>query len=194
MTRLEQQINFILEMDKEKEIIRQTYLADGSRRENDAEHAWHLALMCLVLQEYANEPVDLLRTMSMLLVHDLVEVDAGDTYAYDEQGNATKKERERTASERIFALLPEEQGAFLRGLWEEFEAGETPEAKFANALDKIQPALLNDASGGIAWLNHGIRKEQILQRNRRTPEGSSVLWDYTREVIEKNVKMGRIQE
>lgn len=194
MTRLEQQINFILEMDKEKEIIRQTYLADGSRRENDAEHAWHLALMCLVLHEYANEPVDLLRTMSMLLVHDLVEVDAGDTYAYDEQGNATKKEREQAAAERIFTLLPEEQGTFLRGLWEEFEAGETPEAKFANALDKIQPALLNDASGLKDWAGHKVSKEQILQRNRRTPEGSSVLWDYTREVIEKNVKMGRIQE
>jgi putative hydrolase of HD superfamily len=194
MTRLEQQMAFILEMDQEKEILRQTFLADGSRREGDAEHAWHLALMCLLLHEYANEPIDVLHTMSMVLIHDLIEIDAGDTYAYDEKGNETKRERELAAAERIFRILPEDQGVFLRGLWDEFEAGETPEARFANALDKVQPVLLNDASGGKAWVSHGVGRDQILARNAHTPEGSQVLWEYAREIIDKNVELGRIRE
>ncbi len=194
MTRLEQQMNFILEMDKEKGITRQTYLADRSRQENDAEHAWHLALMCLLLQEYANEPIDVLRTMSMVLVHDVVEIDAGDTYAYDAAGNATKRERELQAADRIFRLLPEDQAVKMRALWDEFEAGETPEAKFANALDKIQPVMLNDASDGRAWEDHEVHRDQILVRNRRTPEGSAVLWEYAKALIDCNVELGRIKE
>lgn len=194
MTRLEEQMNFILEMDKEKQIFRQTYLADGTRRENDAEHAWHLALMCLLLHEYAEEPIDVLRTMSMVLIHDVVEIDAGDTYAYDAKGNETKRERELAAAERIFRLLPEDQAGYLRGLWDEFEAAKTPEARFANTLDKIQPVMLNDASGGIAWENHGVARSQILERNARTHEGSEILWEYTRQIIEKNVKLGKVKE
>lgn len=193
MDRLEQQLSFLLEIDKQKEIIRQTYLADGSRKETDAEHAWHIAVMCMILSEYANEPIDVARTVMMLLLHDVIEIDAGDTYAYDEAGNATKKERELKGAERIYGLLPEDQRAYFRGLWDEFEAMETPEAKFANAMDKIQPVLLTDRAGGKSWTEHGVRQEQILKRNERTHEGSEVLWDYIRNIIEKNTEGGFIR-
>lgn len=193
MERLKQQLSFLMEIDRQKEIIRQTYLSDGSRKETDAEHAWHLAMMCVILSEYANEPVDVPRTVMMLLVHDLVEIDAGDTYAYDAAGNATKRQREEKAAERIYGLLPKEQGSMLRELWEEFEAMETPEAKFANALDKIQPVLLTDQAQGKSWREHQIKESQIMQRNARTHEGSEVLWDYIRDVIEKNVDAGFIR-
>lgn len=143
MTRLEQQMNFIQEIDKMKKIGRQTYLSDASRKENDAEHSWHLAMMCLILNEYANEEVDLLRTMSMVLIHDIIEIDAGDTYAYDEVGNKTKREREEKAAERIFRLLPEDQANYIRELWDEFEEARTKEAMFAHTLDKVQPTMLN---------------------------------------------------
>lgn len=193
MDRLKQQLSFIMEIDKQKEIIRQTYLADGSRKETDAEHAWHMAIMCFLLSEYANEPIDVAKTVMMLLTHDLVEIDAGDTYAYDVQGNATKRDRELRAADRIYGLLPKDQGDYLRALWDEFEAMETPEAKFANTLDKIQPVLLNDHSKGKSWLEHGVRKEQILGRNARTHEGSEVLWSYIRDIIEKNIEDGFIR-
>lgn len=182
-----------MEADRQKEIIRQTYLADGSRKETDAEHAWHLALMCMVLSEYANEPIDVARTVMMLLVHDLVEIDAGDTYAYDREGNATKRQREEKAAERIYGLLPKEQGDSLRALWEEFEAMETPEAKFANTLDKIQPVLLTDQAQGKSWREHQVRISQIMERNARTREGSEVLWNYIRGVLEKNADAGFIR-
>lgn len=182
-----------MEVDRQKEIIRQTYLADGSRKETDAEHAWHLALMCMVLSEYANEPIDVAKTVMMLLVHDLVEIDAGDTYAYDREGNATKRQREEKAAERIYGLLPKEQGDSLRALWEEFEAMETPEAKFANTLDKIQPVLLTDQAQGKSWREHQVRLRQIMERNARTHEGSEVLWDYIRGVLEKNTDAGFIR-
>lgn len=182
-----------MEVDRQKEIIRQTYLADGSRKETDAEHAWHLALMCMVLSEYANEPIDVAKTVMMLLVHDLVEIDAGDTYAYDREGNATKRQREEKAAERIYGLLPKEQGNLMRALWEEFEAMETPEAKFANTLDKIQPVLLTDQAQGKSWREHQVRLRQILERNARTHEGSEVLWDYIRGVLEKNTDAGFIR-
>lgn len=191
--RLEQQMRFILEADKSKEIVRQTYLADGSRKENDAEHSWHLALMCAILSEYANEKIDVGRTMAMVLVHDLVEIDAGDTYAYDEAGNADKRQRELAAAERIFRLLPEDQAVWMRGLWDEFEEGTTPEAKFANTLDKIQPVLLNDASGGRSWREHQVEEARILARNVHTPEGSKILWEYARGRIQKNVENGNIR-
>ncbi len=192
MDRLEKQLAFLLEIDRQKEIIRQTYLADGSRRESDAEHAWHLAVMCMLLSEYANDAIDVARTMKMLLVHDLVEIDAGDTYAYDVKGNETKGAREQKAADRIFGMLPEDQGAELRGLWDEFEAMETPEAKFANALDKIQPVLLTDQAQGKSWREHGVRKSQIMGRNERTHEGSEILWERIRQIIEKNVEAGFI--
>ena len=192
--RLKKQLAFILEADKSKQIFRQTYVSDGTRKENDAEHAWHLALMCVLLREYANEPVDLAKTMAMVLVHDLVEIDAGDTYAYDEAGNSTKRERELKAADRIFSLLPEDQGAYLRGLWEEFERADTPEARFALSLDKIQPVLLNDATGGRAWEEHGVRLSQILERNRKTPEGAKALWRYTEGLLRKNVSEGHIRD
>ncbi len=194
MDTLERQIRFLLELDKQKEIGRQTYLADGSRKEGDAEHAWHMAIMAFVLADYANEKIDVLKTIKMALLHDVVEIDAGDTYAYDTEGNKTKREREERAAERIYGMLPEEQQEEYRALWEEFEAMETPEAKFANALDRVQPMLLNDASDGKSWREHGIRKEQVLNRNGRTKEGSEALWDYVLGLVEKNVKKGNIAE
>lgn len=193
MDRLEQQISFLMEIDKQKEIIRQTYLADGSRKETDAEHAWHIAVMCMILHEYANESIDVTRTMMMLLTHDLVEIDAGDTYAYDTAGNATKKDRETAAADRIYGLLPEDQQKFLRELWDEFEAVDTPESRFANALDKIQPVLLTDQASGKSWKEHGVRKDQIMNRNARTHEGSETLWNYIREIIERSVDAGFIR-
>ncbi|MBR1759414.1 MAG: HD domain-containing protein [Lachnospiraceae bacterium] len=192
MTRLEKQMQFIRELDKVKEITRQTYLADGSRKENDAEHSWHLAVMAALLAEYANEPIDVGHTMLMVLLHDVIEIDAGDTYAYDAAGNETKRARELVAADRIYALLPEDQAAYCRALWDEFEANETAEAKFANTLDKVQPVLLNDASGGISWKEHGVAKEQIIRRNAHTPEGSEELWAYAKGLIEKNVEKGNI--
>lgn len=193
MDRLEQQLSFLLELDKQKEIIRQTYLADGSRKETDAEHAWHMAIMCMVLSEYANEPIDVAKTVMMLLTHDLVEIDAGDTYAYDVEGNATKQERELKAADRIYGMLPSDQRDYLRGLWDEFEAMETPEAKFANTLDKIQPVLLTDQAKGKSWKEHGVRESQIMGRNKRTHEGSELLWSYVKELIQKNVEAGFIR-
>lgn len=192
--RLERQLRFILEADKSKQVFRQTYLSDGKRKENDAEHSWHLALMCALMSEYANEPIDTLRTMTMVLIHDIIEIDAGDTYAYDEAGNATKREREVKAADRIFSLLPADQAAYFRELWEEFEAAETPEAKFALTLDKVQPVLLNDATDGRAWEEHEVRISQILKRNERTPEGSEALWEHAKRLIEKNTKLGRIRD
>lgn len=180
MERLDQQFAFLREIDREKKIVRQTYLADGSRKEGDAEHAWHLAIMTLLLSEYANEKIDVLKTVSMVLIHDLVEIDAGDTYAYDAAGAQTQRERELKAAERIFGLLPEDQGKKMRMLWDEFEGRETPEAKFARTMDCVQPTMLNDASKGKSWLEHGVHLGQVLGRNARTAEGSEVLWDYAR--------------
>lgn len=194
MTRLEQQLSFILELDKLKQIGRQTYLADGSRKENDAEHSWHLALMAFILAEYANEPVDVCKTMKMVMLHDVIEIDAGDTYAYDSEGNATKRERELQAAERLYRLLPEDQAAEYRSLWDEFEAMETPEAKFANTLDKVQPLLLNHASGGRSWREHGVKESQVRKRNARTAEGSDTLWEHASALIEANIRNGNLSK
>lgn len=190
--RLKQQIDFVLEVDKVKNIFRQTYLADGKRKENDAEHSWHLALMAVLLKEYANVDVDLSKVVPMVLVHDLVEIGAGDTYAYDEKAAATQEERERAAAEQVFGLLPKDQYQWLKGLWEEFEAYETPEAKFAHTLDNCQPLLLNDATDGISWEEHRVKKSQIYKRNRMTMEGSRVIWEYMETLIDKHVKKGHI--
>ncbi|MEE0419664.1 MAG: HD domain-containing protein [Lachnospiraceae bacterium] len=194
MDRLKQQMDFILEVDKLKNIGRQTYLSSGERKENDAEHSWHLALMCTLLAEHANRKIDVLRTMTMVLIHDIVEIDAGDTYAYDAQGNASKREREVRAAERIFHLLPDDQAAYMRELWEEFEEGETAEAKFALTLDKVQPVMLNAASGGKSWREHEVGLPQILKRNERTPEGSEAVWQYAKGLICENVEKGNIKE
>lgn len=193
MSRLEQQMKFILELDKLKYIQRQTYVADASKKENDAEHSWHMALMCILLSEYANEPIDKLKVITMILIHDAVEIDAGDTYAYDEATNATKRERELIAAERIFKLLPEDQAAELRALWDEFEENVTPEAKFAHTLDNLQPIMLNDATGGRAWREHEVRLSQIEKRNQKTAEGSEVLWDYAKSLVMKNVEIGNVK-
>ena len=192
--RLEKQIRFIVEADKVKNIFRQTYLADGERKENDAEHSWHLAMMAVLLQEHMKEKADLAKVMTMVLIHDLVEIDAGDTYAYDEKGARTKREREVKAADRIFGLLPEDQGAYFRELWEEFEAYETPEAKFAHPLDNFQPLLLNDASGGKSWKEHGVHRAQPMKRNERIPETSETVWEKMLEIFDKHVECGNLLE
>lgn len=191
--RLSRQFEFILEADKEKSVLRRTLHSDGETRENDAEHAWHMALMCILLSEYANDEIDVLKTISMILVHDVVEIDAGDTYAYDAQGTLTQRDREEKAADRLYGILPPDQGAKLRALWEEFEEGKTPEARFARTLDNVQPAMLNSATDGKMWLKNGIKLSQILNRNKNTAGGSAVLWDYSyNNFIRPNVEKGRI--
>ena len=192
--RLKKQMDFIRETDREKSVFRQTWLSDGSRKENDAEHSWHLALMAMLLSEYANESVNTEHVMAMVLIHDLVEIDAGDTYAYDEEGNKTKREREVRVAQRLFSILPKDQGEKLRALWEEFEEAKTPEAKFTNTLDKCQPILLNDASGGKSWHEHTVYESQIMKRNEKTPEGSETLWAYFKKILEKNIANGNIKK
>ena len=192
--RLEQQIRFIVEVDKVKNIIRQTYLADGKRKENDAEHSWHLALMAVLLKEHINEDVDLTKVMIMVLIHDLVEIDAGDTYAYDTEGAKTKQERETKAADRIFGLLPSNQGMYFRELWEEFEAYETAEAKYAHLLDNFQPILLNDASGGKSWAVHGVHRAQTGKRNEGIAETSRIVWEKMQEIFDRHVEEGNLKE
>lgn len=192
MNRLEQQLQFILEIDKVKKIIRQTPLSDASRKENDAEHSWHIALMAYLLQEYVEEPVEVSKVMLMVLIHDLVEIDAGDTYAYDEEGAKTKDERERKAADHIFGMLPEDQGMYLKALWEEFEAYETAEAKYAHLLDNFQPLLLNDAAGGISWTEHQVKKSQIYKRNEKVEETSATIWKCMQDKIDKHIQEGHV--
>ena len=193
MERLKKQMEFIIEVDKLKDIIRQTNLTNGERKENDAEHSWHLALMAVFLSEYAKEPVDVLQVIKMVLIHDLVEIDAGDTYLYDEAGNGTKAAREQKAAERIFNILPGDQAEELFKLWQEFEDRKTPESKFANTLDRIQPVLLNDATEGRAWREHDVCIDQIMSKNEYTSQGSDVLWAYIQDVFEKNIENGNIK-
>ena len=192
--RLQKQIAFIKEIDKVKNIFRQTYLADGTRKENDAEHSWHIALMVVLLKEYVSEDVDVAKVMTMVLIHDLVEIDAGDTYAYDSEGAKSKREREVKAADRIFGILPADQGMYVRELWEEFEAYETPDAKYAHLLDNFQPLLLNDASGGRSWNEHGVHKSQIYKRNEKVQETSEEIWNTIQEVVESHIAKGNIIE
>ena len=192
MERLKKQLDFILEVDKVKNIVRQTYLSDGKRKENDAEHSWHLALMAVLLKEYSNEEVKLERVIPMVLIHDLVEIDAGDTYAFDEVGKMTQSSREREAADRIFGMLPDDQGQRFRLLWEEFEAYETPEARFAHMLDNCQPMFLNDATNGRSWEEHHVKKSQIYSRNSKTGEGSEIIWKYMQGIVEKHISLGHI--
>ena len=194
MDELDRIFDFILEIDKEKFIGRQNYLSDGNRKENDAEHAWHMAVMTLLLSGYANEKIDVLKTVAMLLIHDLVEIDAGDTYAYDENAKATKAERELKCADRIFGILPDKHGKYLRSLWEEFEACETPEAKFAYTMDHIQPLMLNSATDGKSWKEHGIKAEQVMKRNEHTAEGSEELWKYAyKRFVVPNIERGNLK-
>lgn len=193
--RIDKQIQFCLEIDKEKQIGRQTFITGASRKENDAEHAWHMAIMTLILQEYANEDIDVLKTISMLLIHDLVEVYAGDTFAYDEEGKKTQKAREDAAADKLYGLLPEDQGKKLRELWDEFEEWSTQEAKFAHTMDNFQPVMLNDATDGRLWKENQVHISQILKRNEKTKEGSRDLWDYEWEhFIEPHVESGDIKK
>ena len=192
--RFEKQVAFILEADKEKNILRQTHLSGHGRQENDAEHAWHMAMMIYLLKEYANEPIDLAKTMMMALIHDIVEIDAGDTYAYDAAAMETQAERERLAAERIFGLLPDDQRDELRGLFEEFEAGETAEAKFARTMDNMQPLLLNNSNDGGDWRAHQVTRTQIMKRHARNQLGSEVIGAYTKELIEENIRKGNIRD
>lgn len=189
--RLGAQLAFLVEIDRLKLIERRSYLADGSRRENSAEHSWHLAMLALVLSEHADARVDLARVVAMVLVHDIVEIDAGDVFAYaDEAAHAAKVERERLAAERIFALLPDDQEPVFRSLWEEYEEGTTETARFAAALDRLQPLLLNVASGGMTWREHGITADRVLERNAPIGEGAPVLWTRARAIIRDAVERG----
>lgn len=194
MDRMKKQLEFIIEVDKVKNIFRQTWLADGKRKENDAEHSWHLALMAYLLKEYSVEEVDVPRVMLMVLVHDLVEIDAGDTYAYDVKGNETKRERELCAAERIFGLLPEDQGSYLRALWDEFEEYKSADAKYAHLLDNFQPLLLNHASGGRSWEEHQVKKSQVCKRNEKVQETSPQVWEEIRSIMEKHIELGTLRD
>ncbi len=195
MDRLDRIFEFIKEIDKEKFIGRQTYLSDGMTKEDDSQHAWHIAIMAILLSEYANEDIDELKTVTMLLIHDIVEIDAGDTYAYDEIAKATQADREKAAAERIFGLLPEDLGSKFRSYWEEFEACETIEAKFAHTMDNIQPTMLNFATGGKAWKEHEVLLTKVLKRNEITSEGSEELWDYSyNNFIRPHIDLGNITD
>jgi putative hydrolase of HD superfamily len=190
--RFKQQIDFILELDKEKNILRQNHLTGYVRRENDAEHAWHMAIMVYLLKEYANKDFDIGKAMMMALIHDVVEIDAGDTYAYDPKAKLDQKEREDKAAQRIFALLPPDQCEELKALFYEFEACESAEAKFVRAMDNFQPLLLNDANDGVDWKNHGVTLEQIMNRQMRSAKGSQKVWEETEKIIQKNVEKQNI--
>ena len=191
--RLEQQIRFIIEVDKVKNIFRQTYLADANRKENDAEHSWHLALSAVLLKEHMKEDVDLLKVIIMVLIHDQVEIDAGDTYAYDSEGAKTKRARELKSADRIFGILPEDQGSYFRKLWDEFEEYESADAKFAHLLDNFQPFLLNDASNGLSWTEHGVHRSQVCKRNEKVPETSEIVWNKMLEVMDKHIAEGHLK-
>lgn len=191
--RLQQQLAFILEADRLKQVIRRSYLVDASRLENSAEHSWHLALMALVLQKHANEEVSLLRVLQMVVIHDLVEIDCGDTYLFDDAAQAGKLAREELAAARLFGLLPPDQAAEFYALWQEFEARETADARFANALDRLIPLLHNYHSRGRSWQEHGIRSQQVRDRLASIDSGSVELWSYAEALIEAAVAEGILE-
>ena len=192
--RLKKQLDFSLEIDKEKNIFRQTHLSEHGRNENDAEHAWHMAIMAYLLREYANEEVDIAKVMLMCLIHDIVEIDAGDTYAYDTERIATQKIREDAAKERIFSLLPDDQKAEMISLFDEFEEYQSPEAKFAHAMDNLQPLILNNSNGGGDWKEHAVTSETIYSRQTKTRLGSEKLFEVTDQIIQENIKKGNLSE
>lgn len=188
--RLRKQLDFMLELDKMKNLYRQTYVLHEDRKENDAEHSWHLAILAMMLSEYSNEPVDVLHVIKMVLVHDVVEIDAGDTYCYDSEGYKSKAEREEKAAQRIFGLLPDDQQAEFYSLWREFEDSETADARFAAVLDRLQPLTLNYTKGGISWQEHGIRKEQVLARNTEYFGVSDKIAEAIKEMIDDAADKG----
>lgn len=192
--RLKKQLAFALEIDKEKNVFRQTHLSGHGRQENDAEHAWHMAIMAYLLREYANEEVDIARVMLMCLIHDIVEIDAGDTYAYDEENLKTQKAREDAAKERIFSILPEDQKTEMTALFDEFEAYETAEARFAHSLDNLQPLLLNNSNEGGDWKEHRVTAEAVYGRQRKTRLGSEKLFKVTDRIIRENIRKGNLRE
>jgi putative hydrolase of HD superfamily len=193
--RLDRQLEFLLEIDRLKQVERQTSIVGGQRRENTAEHSWHLAMYALVLREWSNTDVDLSHVLALCLVHDIVEIDAGDTFAYDIAAHVDKEDRERLAADRIFGILPEDQGAYLRELWEEYEAQRTPESRFANAVDRMQPAMLNHhADEGSPWRRHGVTRPQAMRRLSPIGDGSHVLWEHTQQIISEAVERGNLIE
>lgn len=192
--RLKKQLAFALEIDKEKNIFRQTHLSRHGRNENDAEHAWHMAIMAYVLREYSNEKIDVAKVMLMCLIHDIVEIDAGDTYAYDAENLKTQTARENAAKERIFSLLPDEQKEELIALFDEFEAFETPESKFAHAMDNLQPLMLNNSNGGADWKEHEVTAQQVYGRQSKTRLGSETLFEVVDSIIQQNIANGQIRE
>lgn len=191
--RMKKQLAFVLEIDKAKNIFRQTHLSGKGRNENDAEHSWHLAIMAYLLREYANEEVDITKVMMMCLIHDIVEIDAGDTYAYDTEGLQTQKAREDAAKERIFSILPEEQKAELIALFDEFEEYQTPEAKFARAMDNLQPLLLNHSNNGGDWKVHDVAAETVYKRQGKTALGSEKLFEVTDQILQENIRKGNLK-
>lgn len=192
--RMRKQIEFALLMDKQKNIFRQNHLADNSRRENDAEHAWHMAVMAYLFREYANEDIDISKVILMCLIHDVVEIEAGDTYAYDEEAKKSQREREEFAKKHIFGMLPSDQGRELEALFDEFEAQETAEARFAKAMDNLQPVLLHEANGGGDWKEHEVTKEQIMRRQEKTRHGSEELFEVIKDIIDRHIAEGNIKE
>ena len=192
--RLKHQLDFALEIDKEKNVFRQTHLSGHGRNENDAEHAWHMAIMAYLLKEYSNEPVDIGKVMLMCLIHDIVEIDAGDTYAYDPDAKKTQKARETAARDRIFSLLPEDQKDELSALFDEFEAQETSEARFARAMDNLQPLILNNSNGGSDWREHGVHASQVYRRQSETRPGSEKLYEVTDAIIKDHIGRGNLIE
>ncbi len=190
--RLEKQLAFALEIDQVKNVFRQTHLSKNGRNENDAEHSWHMAVMAYLLREYANEEVDIAKVMLMCLIHDIVEIDAGDTYAYDTVGLQTQKAREDVAKERIFSILPQEQKEELTALFDEFEAYETAESKFAHAMDNLQPLLLNHSNDGGDWRAHQVTAEQVYKRQGKTKLGSQALFEVTDQILQEHIQKGNL--
>lgn len=191
--RIAKQIAFALELDKEKSVFRQTHLSGHGRNENDAEHAWHMAVMAYLLREYSNESIDIAKVMIMCLIHDVVEIDAGDTYAYDPEGLASQKAREDAAKERIFSMLPEDQNAEFTALFDEFEAYETAESKFAHAMDNFQPLILNNSNGGGDWREHNVDAKTVYGRQSKTKAGSEKIFEITDAIIKENIAKGSLR-
>lgn len=192
--RLRRQLDFALEIDKEKSVFRQTHLSYHGRNENDAEHAWHMAIMAYLLKEYSNEAVDIAKVMLMCLIHDIVEIEAGDTYAYDAENQKTQNARESVAKEKLFSLLPDDQKKELIALFDEFEAGETAEARFAKAMDNLQPLILNNSNNGSDWKEHHVTARQVYGRQIKTKLGSETLYDVTDRIIQENIRKGNLQK
>lgn len=192
--RIDKQLAFVLEIDKVKNIFRQTHLSGNGRNENDAEHSWHMAVMAYLLREYANEDIDVAKVMLMCLIHDIVEIDAGDTYAYDEENLKTQKTREDAAKERIFSILPQEQKEEFIALFDEFEAYESPESKFAHAMDNLQPLILNNSNNGSDWKEHDVNAAQVYKRQRKTKLGSDKLFEVADRILRENIRKGSLRE